>query len=218
MMGDGTGEGAMTVSETGGGTGDAPVWTRVKWTRAAQVAPLLGDDHPLLPAVGALPPPAAFDVLRAADAAGAVHFVAQSLARIDAARWMADCLADVADDLPPPRAVAAKAVRRWVANPSDEARRLAYEAGALAGWQTIEGTACLAIYFSGGSLAPAAQEQPVHPPAGLFGQTVAGAVLMAAFARGPADYPARIAAMLDRAAAIAAGLDRAAQDRDGSAR
>lgn len=198
----------MMQGGTDGTAERARAWPRVKWTRAAQVAPLLGENHPLLPAVAALPPSAAFAVLRDGDAGGAVRFVAHCLPRIDAARWLADCIADAADNVPPPRAVAAKAVRRWVAHPSDEARRLAHEAGALAGWQTVEGAACLAIFFSGGSLAPAAQEQPVHPPAGLFGETVAGAVLMAAHARGPADYPARIAAMLDRADAIAAGEAR----------
>jgi hypothetical protein len=69
----------------------------------------------------------------------------------------------------------------------------------------MEGLACLAIFLSGGSLAPAAQETPVNPPPGAFGQAAAGAVLLAASADGVPAFAARLAAMLDTADAIAAG-------------
>lgn len=179
----------------------APAWPRVKWTRASQVAPLMGEE---LGAVDTLPPAQAFAVLRAGDPAAAARFAAHCLPRVDAVRWLAECLEAVGGDRPPALIVAAKAVRRWAASPSDEARRLAFEAGAIAGWETFEGLACLAVYFSGGSLAPATQEAPVNPPAGAFGQAAGSAVLLAAQAAGAEAYPARIAAMLDRADAIAA--------------
>ena len=179
-------------------------WPRVKWTRAAQVAPLLGD-QPDLAAVGGMPPAAAFAVLRDSDPMGATRFMAQCLPRVDAARWMAACIAEADPNPPPARAVAAKAVRRWVSHPSDDARRLAYNAGGMAGWDTMEGMACLAIFLSGGSLAPAEQEQPVNPPPGAFGQAAAGAVLLAASADGVPAFEARLADMLARADAIAAG-------------
>lgn len=188
-----------------GAAAPARAWPRVKWTRAAQVAPLLGEDHAGLAAVAALPPAAAFAVLRDSDPMGAARFMAHCLPRVDAARWMAACLAQADRDPPPARAVAGKAVRRWVANPSDEARRLAFEAGGLAGWDTMEGMACLAIFLSGGSMAPAAQEMPVNPPPGAFGQAAAGAVLLAAHADGVPAAAGALAAMLDKADAIAAG-------------
>lgn len=177
-------------------------WTRVKWTRAAQIAPLMGD-MAYMNAVAGLAPDAAFAVLRDSDPAGATRFVAYCLPRIDAARWVAACIAD--RGAPPARAVAAKAVQRWVANPSDEARRLAYTAGDVAGWDTVEGMACLAIFLSGGSMAPDGQVVPVNPPPGAFGQAAAGAVLLAAHAHGVPAFAGRIAAMLDMADAIAAG-------------
>lgn len=183
----------------------ARAWPRVKWTRAGQVAPLMGED---MGDLAAQPPAQAFAALRAADPAAAARFAAHSLPRIDAVRWLAECLDTIGGELPPARIAAAKAVRRWVANPSDEARRLAFEAGAVAGWETVEGLACLAVYFSGGSLAPATQEAPVNPPAGAFGQAAGSAVLLAAQAGGADAYPSRIAAMLDRADAIAAGEAR----------
>lgn len=183
-------------------------WPRVKWTRAAQIAPLLGDVA-AMEVIGALPPAAAFAVLRQSDPTAATRFMAQVLPRVDAARWVAACL-DEADEAPPPaRAVAAKAVRRWVASPSDEARRITFEAGGLAGWDTMEGMACLAIFLSGGSMAPATQEAPVNPPPGAFGQAAAGAVLLAAYAAGAPAFAGRIAAMLDIAEAIADGSYRA---------
>lgn len=182
----------------------AKAWPRVKWTRAAQVAPLMGEDHAGLAAVAALPPSAAFAVLRDSDPTGAARFMAHCLPRVDAARWMAACLAQADRDPPPARAVAAKAVRRWVANPSDEARRLAFETGGIAGWTTMEGMACLAIFLSGGSMAPA-EQVPVNPPPGAFGQAAAGAVLLAAHADGVPAFAATLAAMLDTADAIAAG-------------
>lgn len=183
----------------------ARAWPRVKWTRASQVASLMGEDHAALAAVALLPPSAAFAVLREDDAGGAVRFMAHCLPRVDAARWMAACLAQADRNPPPARAVAAKAVRRWVANPSDEARRLAFEAGGLAGWDTMEGMACLAIFLSGGSMAPADQAVPVNPPPGAFGQAAAGAVLLAAHADGVPAAAGALAVMLDKADAIAAG-------------
>lgn len=180
-------------------------WPRVKWTRAAQVAPLLGDAADLAD-VAAMTPAAAFAALRAADPTAATRFVAQCLPRVDAARWVATCIGETGTQpVPPARVAAAKAVRRWVGNPSDEARRLAMPAGAAAGWDTMEGMACLAVFLSGGSLAPPAQEMPVNPPPGAFGQAAAGAVLLAASAEGVPGFAGRIAAMLDMADAIAAG-------------
>lgn len=178
-------------------------WPRVKWTRAAQVAPFLGD-LPALEAVGALPPATAYGVLRRSDPVAATRFMAQCLARIDAIRWVAACLTIAGDSPPPARAVAAKAVRRWLATPSDEARRLAHDAGEIAGWDTMEGLACLAIFLSGGSIAPATQEFPVNPQPGIFGRVVAGAVLAAAHGGGGPAFAGRIAAMLDAAEVIAA--------------
>ena len=178
-------------------------WSRVKWTRAVQVAPLLGDEGAGLPANQT--PAEAFAALRTEQPALAARFAAQVLPRIDAARWMAACLACGPRSAEPARMVADKAVRRWVASPSDEARRLAFEAGSVAGFDTPEGSACLAIFLSGGSIAPAEQQTPLNPAPGTFGQAVAGTVLLAAYSQGPIAFPERIAAMLDLADRIAAG-------------
>ena len=179
-------------------------WPRVKWTRASQVEPLVGESVDL-GAVAAMAPASAFAVLRGHDPVAATSFIAQCLSRADAVRWIATCLTEADATPPPARAVAAKAVRRWLAHPSDDARRLAFEAGAMAGWDTMEGMGCLAVFLSGGSMAPATQEVPVNPSPGVFGQIAAGAVLLAAHAGGAPAFLDTLGAMLGKADAIAAG-------------
>jgi len=189
--------------------GAAPrAWPRVRWTRAGQVSALLGADAQAVPAD--LPPAAAFAALRQDDAALAIAFAAQALQRLDAARWLAGCLAAVERPTRPELLAADKAVRRWVASPSDEARRLAWDAGEAAGFSTVQGLACLAIFLSGGSMAPADLPTPVNPAPGAFGQIVGSAVLLAAYAAGPIAFSERASAMLDLADRIAAGEETGA--------
>jgi hypothetical protein len=179
-------------------------WPKVKWTRAGQVAALVGDNASLANMLD-LPPAEAFDRLRTHDKVAATHFIAQCLPRLDAVRWMANCLSGMAATNQARRLAARKAVNRWLAEPSDANRRLAYDAGDAAEFSTAEGCACLAVYFSGGSLAPPAQEQPVPPPPAAFGQALAGAVIMAALNDDPINMAARLALALDAAEALAAG-------------
>lgn len=179
-------------------------WPKVKWTRAGQVASLAGDNANLSDMME-LPPAEAFARLRADNPAAAVHFIAHCLPRLDAVRWMANCLSSMTPTNHARRLAARKAVNRWLAEPSDANRRLAYDAGDAAEFSTAEGCACLAVFFSGGSLAPPTQEQPVPPPPSGFGQALAGAVILAALNDDPAKMAARLATALDAAEALAAG-------------
>lgn len=179
-------------------------WPRVKWTRASQLSALL-EPTPELAAVQDLPPAAAFAHLRVANPRAAISFMAQGLPRIEAMRWAIACLSI----LPPPvsdsHANARLAVGAWLRDPSDKLRRLAFEAGAAVGWATTEGAACLAVFLSGGSMAPAEQEQPVNPAPGAFGQAVGGAVLLAALSYGPEHFDALVEQFLLVGDDIAAG-------------
>ena len=177
-------------------------WPRVKWTKAGQIAALVGS-HADLDSVAELPPSDAFARLRAADPHQALHFVAHCLPRLDAVRWLAAGLASMAPTSVARRLAARKAVNRWVAEPSDSNRRLAYQAGENAGFDTAEGCACLAVFLSGGSLAPAAQEQAVPAPPAAFGQALAGAVLLAALNDDPAGLAGRLGAALAQAEQLA---------------
>ena len=188
----------------GGGLNGGRVWARVKWSRAGQLAPLL-DGSVSLDGITDIAPAKAFATLRETDGACATRFVAQCLPRMDAVRWLAACLQQCGEPERPTLADARTLVLRWARDPSDKVRRLCFEAGQRAGFGSAEGAACLAIFLSGGSMAPAEQEQLVNPPAGAFGQAVAGAVLMAALRQGPQHFETRLTVLLDLADAAAAG-------------
>ncbi len=179
-------------------------WRRVKWTRAGQVAAVLDGLVDLEP-LHDQPPAAAFAALRASDRMQAARFLAQCLPRMEALRWVAACLATMPPATQPARLVAKKALNRWLADPSDANRRIAHEAGQIAGWASAEGAACLAVFLSGGSIAPATQEQGVPPAAGAFGQAVAGAVMMAAFSEGAVEFERRLLVAIDLGERAAAG-------------
>ncbi len=182
----------------------ARAWRRVKWTRAGQVAAVL-DGLVDLEALYDQPPAQAFAALRTVDLSQAARFLAQCLPRMEALRWVAACLGTMPAAGQPARLVAKKAVNRWLAEPSDANRRIAFEAGQIVGWASAEGAACLSIFLSGGSIAPETQEQGVPPAPGAFGQAVAGAVLMAAFAEGPEQFERRLAVNIDLGEKAAAG-------------
>ena len=57
------------------------------------------------------------------------------------------------------------ATEKWIAQPTDDNRRAAMDAGEKAHFSTPAGCAGLAAFFSGGSLAP--PEAPPCPPAGV---------------------------------------------------
>lgn len=179
-------------------------WPKVKWTRAGQVASLTGDNANLADMMD-MAPTEAFARLRADRPMEAMHFIAHCLPRLDAVRWLAQCLTTMTPTNQARRLAARKAVSRWLVEPSDANRRLAYDAGDAAEFSTAEGCACLAVFFSGGSMAPATQEQPVPPPSGAFGQALASAAILAALNDEPINMAARLATMLDAAEAIAAG-------------
>ena len=104
-----------------------------------------------------LPPHEAFARLRARDPVQATRFIAHCLPRLEAVRWLGQCLTSMAPTSHARRLAARKAVNRWLAEASDSNRRLAFQAGEAAGFGTAEGSACLAVFLSGGSMAPATQ-------------------------------------------------------------
>lgn len=181
------------------------VWSRVKWTRAAQLA-ALADAEAEIASCGDLAPENAFAVLRADTPVTAARFVAQCLSRLDALRWLAGCLARTPAPAPDtPRAAVRAGLAAWLAQPGDKRRRLVYAEAEAAGFDTIEGAAGLALFLSGGSLAPAELEHGAPPLPGGFGRAVAGAVLLCALAHGPERFIKELRAMLLEAERIASG-------------
>lgn len=177
-------------------------WTRVKWSEAAQVIDLLDWAAPT-EAVGRTPPELYFqDLRRAKRVEDAIFFLGMALPRHETVAWAARSVRDLSEDRERPRADAdaLKAALLWVQDPSEPRRRAAFEAAKLAHPACPERLAAMAVFLSGGSLAPD-NVQPVPAPNDVAGKIGAGAILVAASQR--TDRVAAINRALDGGDAIA---------------
>jgi len=119
----------------------------------------------------------------------AVRFIAHALPKREAVWWGWVCARRSAGDNPPPKIKGAlDATERWIAQPSEDNRRLAMAAAEKAELATAAGCAGLAAFFSGGSLGPP-EAPPVPPGEFLAAKAVAGAVIFAAVAKEPELAP-----------------------------
>jgi hypothetical protein len=186
------------------------MWDAVKWTRAGQIARLFKLSEPAAELlVDEDPPEAYFARLRGADALDdAMAFLAFALPRRLAIAWCRDCVGSTAGamQLSPEDAAAFSAANAWLEDPSDERRWTAHEAARAAEFRSAEAVLALAVYASGGSMAPpGSAEPPALPPPDLAARLVSGAVIMAA-CRVPFErMRGTKAAFLDNGAIYAAG-------------
>jgi hypothetical protein len=136
--------------------------------------------------------------------ADAIRLLALALPKREAVWWACGC-ARKASPAPSPAAEAAlAAAEAWVAEPTEERRRVAFPAAEKAQFGTPAGCAALAVFLSGGSLAP--PEIAAVPPAeDLTGKTVAGAVLLAGVITEPEKASEKYRAFLADGLAIAEG-------------
>lgn len=121
---------------------------------------------------------AAHDAVRTLLAAQQVQAALQLLAALLPKRyvvaWLCQCARGEAlgdDD----RAGAALA-EQWVRDPIEHNRRIAYEFASADGYRTLGGWLAAAAGWSGGSLAPAAQDTPVPPPPFLTARAATAAI------------------------------------------
>ena len=115
----------------------------------------------------------------------ALRFLVNTLEAGTAVRWAYDCLSNL--DRPPAqgaRQTALQAVKSWIAAPDETKRRAAKEASDNAGLETPEGVLAMAVFFSGGSIAPETAPE-VPAPARACHKLSAGAVLLVVVS----DYP-----------------------------
>lgn len=152
-------------------------WSRVSWTEAGQVTRGLGWRETA--ESEALPPAEYFARLKSEGRlAHAVCFLAQSLRRFDAVSWavrfVRDC--EPASDSQSAEGTALKAALLWLQDPSDERRRTAFQAARAA--KGAEAMAAMAVFFSGGSVAPP-QCEPCPAPRETAGRLAAAAVRLA---------------------------------------
>ena len=172
-------------------------WKRVKWSEAAQILEVLAVP-PADRGPGATPEAYFAGLRQEGKRLEAADFLAQALPRLEAVAWAAQTVRDIAPPAPTssPQARALRAALFWLQDQSDTRRRAAYEAAQACEPSGPESMAALAVFLSGGSLAPA-QYEPVQPPKHAAGLCAAGAVKMAAL---------RTEATLDE---LWAALDRA---------
>lgn len=109
----------------------------------------------------------------------AVRLLAHALPPREAIRWAADCAKGSADSAPAAAALAS--VEAWLTDSGEPNRRACGEAAVVAGYATASGAAALAVFLSGGSIAPT--DRPAVPPGEhLTSRAVANAVILAALA------------------------------------
>lgn len=153
-------------------------WKQVRWTEAGQVTAILGwpqSEH------DRDPPEAVFDRLRQdGKDDDAALFLGQALPRFEVVAWAVQAVRDMAPpDLKPRDADALEASLQWVRDPSDTRRRAAFDAALAASDTSAQRMCALAVFFSGGSLAPPDLE-PLLAPKEASGTFAASAVLTAA--------------------------------------
>jgi hypothetical protein len=115
----------------------------------------------------------------------AVRVLAYGLPATDAIRWACSCARQHAGANPPEKiSTALQAVEKWLAEPTDESRRSAMKAANEAEFSTPAGSAALAVFFSGGSIAPP-DMTAVPPEPSITPNSVAGSVMLAAVLKEP---------------------------------
>jgi hypothetical protein len=177
-------------------------WTRVKWTEAGQVIGLLDWAAPSEEVARTSPELYFQDLRRARRVEDATFFLGMALPRQETVAWAARSVRDLTEDRQRPRADvdALKAALLWVQDPSEPRRRAAFDAANLADLTCAERLAAMAVFLSGGSLAPD-NVHPVPAPSDVAGRIGAGAILVAAARRD--DRVAAINRALDEGDAIA---------------
>ena len=118
-----------------------------------------------------------------------VAALAQLLPKRNAVGWALETIrrtaAPAAGTAP---AAALQAVEEWLENPDEDRRHRAGETAADAGYGSAAGCLALAVFLSGGNLAPKDTPAMAEPPPYLCGRTVAGSIALA-IASQPKDAP-----------------------------
>jgi hypothetical protein len=121
--------------------------------------------------------------------AEAVRLLAHALPKREAIWWAWTSARRVLAGDPPPKVrLALEATERWIRQPSEEARRPMLQIAEAAELGTPAGCAALAVFLSGGSIAP--PTAPVVEPAEFAAaKAIGGGVVLAAVATEPERAP-----------------------------
>lgn len=178
-------------------------WTVVFWSSARQIAEEAGLPRDLWPDDAVAPGVFFRTLCDAGETAAAIAYAAAALPKLEAIEWGLASLPPLPADHPDfaARMLLRDASQRWLHEPDDDNRRAIERLvdGADQSWpETLIG---LAIFFSGGSIAPE-DCPPVPADPGLPGQLIAGA-MQTVVAETALHMPELAARMLDRANRLA---------------
>ncbi|NJD05817.1 MAG: hypothetical protein FIA97_04885 [Methylococcaceae bacterium] len=173
-------------------------------------APLCADielDEPARQLLQADPSPAAFlaRLMEQELFTDAVRFLARALPPRESTWWACLCVrTTLGEDSRPEFKLAVEAAERWVYTPSEENRRLSYEAAQATNFDSPAAWTGMAAFWSGGSMAP--PDVPVVPPAeNLTSKAVSGAVMLSAVILEPEKAPEKYRTFLEQGIDIANG-------------
>src|SRR5580658_6581461 len=138
--------------------------------------------------------------------ADAVRFLAHALPKREAVWWGWISAKKAAGQDPPPKIKASlEATEKWIAQPDDEAGRVAMAAAKEAQTTTAAGCAGTAAFFSGSSLGPA-HVPPIPPGEFLTAKAVSGAVIYAAIGKDPKTAPDRFQSFVQQGIEVTAKI------------
>lgn len=176
-------------------------WKTVRLTEALQVHELIDDEEREQPEED-LPLRAYYETTRTSDPMYAIDIIGHALPCREVISWAAGLLNEQARAiaLEPRNQHALDCVLRWLGDPDDEYRRAAYEAAEAAHPKSPARLLGMAVFMSGGSLAPE-DSSPVLPDGVSCNRLAVAAVKSEAY-RGT-DTAGFIARALSAAEAIA---------------
>jgi hypothetical protein len=119
----------------------------------------------------------------------AVRFLAHSLPVREAIWWACRCVRGQAEPMAREGA-ALRYAEQWITAPSEDHRRACASVAAAAGYGTGAGSAALAVFLSGGSIAPV-DRPAANPSEATAAKAVANAVLLAGLTTEPQQAPER---------------------------
>lgn len=136
----------------------------------------------------------------------AVRVLGYALPIRDAIAWANSCARQSSEPNPAKKlSTALDAVDKWLAEPSDDNRRAAMKAAEQAEFSTPAGSSALAVFLSGGSLAPP-NAPAMEPEKYQAANAVVGAILLSAIAKEPEKAETKYQAFLGQGQKIAANL------------
>jgi hypothetical protein len=136
----------------------------------------------------------------------AVRVLSYGLPIRDAITWANSCARQSSGSTPAEKlSTALDAVDKWLAEPNDDNRRAAMKAAEQAEFNTAAGSSALAVFLSGGSLAPPNAPE-VLPEKFQASNAVVSTVLLSAISNEPEKAEGKYQAFLEQGQKIAANL------------